>query len=251
MAEFSITGNGQLEVLTEALKFLHEREGLNAQVIATNRVRRDARTLAVNRVWSKVRYLPVSNPRSGKPVPTGIKRGHILKRVYSRRATRSKPYTVMTGYIKPIPAISLGTYTNRKAGTKTAKVFKITRKTSGSRAKNQVSRLGGVRVGGRVMPNSFVQQVQRAGGKPQIFRRLQKKTWKPGYSGWQFAPGSRQTHAREPYEVVKFHIDKVFQEEFFKAVNEIVKKDFSDEYYRALGVAAARRMNRIKAKQGR
>lgn len=228
--------------LESDIDYLQRVAGPRASVMTLNRIRARVRTEVTNKIWKNTSTLTTEKGYGlsrSLTIPVKLKRKHVFKRIFSSKATINRRYSNVSGYVQPIPAISLGETTKRATGRSITKGTNIKAKIPGKRAKNQTPRPYGVKIGGTTIPGAFLQIVSK-GIRPHLFMRDTAKTWNPGYSGWNFPPGSHQRHARAPYGVIKFRLREPFEKYFEPTVRETVEEHWVEEYDRALGVAAGR-----------
>lgn len=213
------------------MEYFERVAGPRAVVRALNQLRRTARSEVVKSVFSQLRYLPLVDSKGRKlrekKIRTGVKQKMIRDRVFTSAPNRRRPYSKLTAYTTPIPAIRL-TSQQTKGGATAVKGKFIQRKTTRRR-----STIGGLSVGGVVLPNAFL-QISQKNKTVHVFRRNQFPTWLPGKSGWNAKPGSNQRGLRHSYDVVKFDVHEAFLKHTYPTVSRVVQQRAQLEYNRAL-----------------
>lgn len=215
------------------MEYMEEVAGPRALTAALNRVRRTVVSKTAKKVWedSKAGSYIVDykgNKLLAYKVKLPIRKKHISGRIFSSKAKRGKPYTRITGYISPIPLISL-TNKNKSGGT----TFKGSQTKTKAATPKRPAQVGGIKVGSTNIPEAFLQLVHKD-TLLHIFLRKQAKTWRPGASGWRVKPGDPQGHLRLPYEVAKVELETSFRTHFGPTIEEVASERLPIEYDRAL-----------------
>jgi hypothetical protein len=220
--------------LESDLEYFERVAGPKARVRALNRLRVTMKARVARELWQNLRYLPLVDSKGRKirekNIRTGVKLKHIRDRIFTSQANKRRPFTRLIVYTTPIPAIRLTS--SSKGGTTTTKGQFMKRK-GGRRAAGRSSKLGGLSIGGVIMPNAFIQFSKR-NQTFHVFRRNQRATWLPGKSGWDVKPGSNQFGLRHSYDTVKFDIHEAANKHTAAAVEKVVQERAALEYNRAL-----------------
>jgi hypothetical protein len=224
--------------LESDMEFVERVAGKQAVVAALNKMRITVRSRTVKKIYAQTQYLPMVDSKgrkiTDKKVKSGLKQHHIRERIRTSRATRYKPYSDATVFVRPIPLIALHKKVPKKQGGGVKTEGQIVRRKS---SKTRSTR-GGVKIGGRMFPNMFVQFV-RKNQMLHIFQRKQRATWKEGTYGWGRAPGTTGKD-RMPYDVPKMNLQPIAAKYFPPEVSAVVKERAQIEYTRALNATGAR-----------
>lgn len=223
--------------LESDLEFLERVAGPQARVAALNKLRITIRSRVTKRIFAESKMLPVVDSKGRKildpdvQIKTGLKQFHIRDRVRTSKASRFRPYTNASVFIRPIPLRSLHKRVPKKEGGGTKLQGTVVRKTARRKT-------GGIKIGTTMFPRMFVQYVGKSQGF-QIFARKQEKTWKPGTYGWGRPPGTTGKD-RMPYDVPKFNLQPIAQKHFEPTVIQVLQERSQLEFDRALVATGAK-----------
>lgn len=220
------------------MEYLEKIAGPKASVAALNKMRVTIVHRTARKVWEDSKSAYIVDFQRNKLMPgkvkTNIKLNHVKQRIYSSKVTRKASYTRISGYIEPIPLISLNARLKGGAGT----IFKGQQTHAKGATPKKGAQTGGIKIGSTNIPGAFLQLANKKRNL-HIWMRKTDKTWKPGKYGWGREPGTTQAD-RMPYEVAKLDLKPAFDQHFEKTIEEVVEERSQIEYERALAATAAR-----------
>lgn len=219
------------------LEYFERTVGPPAAIAALNKMRKTIEVRVARKVWEESKTAHVVDSKRNRlvagKVKTPLKLNHVRRRIFTSKATRNRPMSRITGYITPIPLISL---TSRQKGG--GAVLKGQQTKSKGATPKRGARTGGIKVGGSHFPGAFL-QVAHKKQQIHVWMRKTPKTWKPGKYGWGRPPGTTQGD-RAAYDVAKLDLEPSFRRHFEKTVSTVIKERAQIEFDRALEASQAR-----------
>jgi hypothetical protein len=174
----------------------------------------------------------------GTPGDPAVKLRNVMPRVHTRKSSWTRLVATLVGYTTEMSAINLGDSKKVPKGG-----FGVATLVSRNKKKTR-SNLYGIKVGSKFIPGAFVQKVDR-NKTVHVMMRLQPKTWKKGYTGWDYwRPGAKDRNKfREPSTVLKYTF-MVDEADVRARVDEVFKDRYATEYDQAFAYYAGRELAR-------
>lgn len=236
------------ENLDDHLKYITDHHHKEVMRLTLNELAKRSKTAIVKSIAAVPLQQSLANRFSaqslGKLPPLKARQKDIRPLIHVRGALRrhketKKPYALILGYANDIPAIRMATVKKQKTGSFEAKgsyshyaTHGKPRKGSKPGAKGRKlkkARLGGIKIGSTLLPDAFI-NVARYNNQVHVMRRMTKKTWKPGHTGWGYARDKGPAEGRAPFGVVRYDVKTPMERNMPVVVQKVVADQANKVY---------------------
>jgi hypothetical protein len=259
MVETALAHNQrEWEKLEGHLEYLTDHFANDAVRLALNEVARKCKTNLVRAIAAEPLHQSLTgqfaSQRLPKLPPMRARQKDVRNLIYVRGAKKKHfkegetQKATMLGYANDIPAIRLVTTKVRGGGGATRAKGGISHtatRSSKTGRKLKKPTVGGIKLGGTVLPDAFI-NVARYNEQVHIMRRTTEKTWKKGRTGWAYSKRKEKAprQDRMPIGVVRYDIKTPMSKKMAPVVARTVDQEAQKSYDRAMNILINKSANK-------